>query len=70
MSQVVRRGGGNGEKFLLEISPICFGELSVGADWHLNGVGGNGDNDRGPGVKSILGNIRELGQVEGELGSL
>ena len=30
----------------MESRPICLGKLSVGADWYLNGVRGNGNNDR------------------------
>ena len=37
---------GDGEEFLLESRPIGFGKLSAGQIWYLNGVGGNGDNNR------------------------
>lgn len=46
--------GGDGEKFILESRPICFGKLSAGADWKLNGIGRDGDND-GDVVRSSCG---------------
>ena len=45
-SQVVAGRGGDCEKFLFESRPICFGKLSAGLDWYLDGVGGNGDEHR------------------------
>ena len=43
---MVHSRGGDGKKYLLKGRPIYFGKLSAWVDWYMNGVDGNGDNDR------------------------